>query len=67
MTEGVPLVIPEINPEAVKAAGITAGKGGIIANPNCSTIIMLMAVAPLHRAAGVKRVVVRTQNLRNPC
>ena len=60
MTEGVPLVIPEINADAVKAAGITAGKGGIIANPNCSTIIMLMAVAPLHRAAGVKRVVVRT-------
>ena len=55
-------MIPEINPEAVTAAGITAGKGGIIANPNCSTIIMLMAVAPLHRAAGVKRVVVRTSD-----
>jgi len=67
MTEGVPLVIPEINAEAVKAAGITAGKGGIIANPNCSTIIMLMAVAPLHRAAGVKRVVVSTWNLCSPC
>ena len=67
MTEGVPLVIPEINADAVKAAGITAGKGGIIANPNCSTIIMLMAVAPLHRAAGVKRVVVRCLNAHKAC
>jgi len=58
MTEGVPLVIPEINPEVVK--GIELGKGGIIANPNCSTIIMLMAVTPLHRAANVKRMVVST-------
>ncbi len=58
MTEGVPLVVPEVNPQAVK--GIKLGKGGIIANPNCSTIIMLMAVTPLHRAAGVKRMVVST-------
>ena len=62
MAEGVPLVIPEINPEAVAEAGIRAGAGGIIANPNCSTIIMLMAVAPLHRTAGVKRVVVSILN-----
>lgn len=60
MMEGVPLVIPEVNPEAVTEAGIVAGKGGIIANPNCSTIIMLMAVTPLHRAAGVKRIVAST-------
>jgi len=58
MQEGVPLVIPEVNPEAMK--GMKAGKGGIIANPNCSTIIALMAVTPLHRAAGVKRMVVST-------
>lgn len=58
MTEGVPLVIPEVNPEAM--AGMKYGKGGIIANPNCSTIIALMAVTPLHRAAGVKRMVVST-------
>mmetsp|Transcript_9545 Transcript_9545/g.28712 ORF Transcript_9545/g.28712 Transcript_9545/m.28712 type:complete len:385 (+) Transcript_9545:164-1318(+) len=58
MTEGVPLVIPEINPEA--ADSIQIGKGGIVANPNCSTIIALMAVAPLHRAAGVRRMVVST-------
>ena len=51
MTEGVPLVIPEVNPEAMK--GMRYGQGGIIANPNCSTIIALMAVTPLHRAAKV--------------
>ena len=58
MTEGVPLVIPEINPEAMK--GMKAGKGGIVANPNCSTIIALVAVTPLHKAATVKRMVVST-------
>lgn len=58
MAEGVPLVIPEVNPEAAKA--VKLGQGGIIANPNCSTIIALMAVTPLHRAAGVKRMVVST-------
>ncbi len=58
MADGVPLVVPEVNPQAVK--GIELGKGGIIANPNCSTIIMLMAVTPLHRAANVKRMVVST-------
>jgi aspartate-semialdehyde dehydrogenase len=40
--------------------GMKFGKGGIIANPNCSTIIALMAVTPLHRLAGVKRMVVST-------
>ena len=58
MTEGVPLVIPEINPEAMK--GMKAVKGGIVANPNCSTIIALVAVTPLHKAATVKRMVVST-------
>ena len=58
MTDGVPLVVPEVNPEAIH--GIEPGKGGIIANPNCSTIIMLMAVNPLHKAKGVKRMVVST-------
>lgn len=52
MTEGVPLVIPEVNPEAMK--GMRYGQGGIIANPNCSTIIALMAVTPLHKAAKVQ-------------
>mmetsp|Transcript_10225 Transcript_10225/g.21903 ORF Transcript_10225/g.21903 Transcript_10225/m.21903 type:complete len:380 (+) Transcript_10225:174-1313(+) len=59
MTEGVPLVVPEVNPEAM--SHIKLGKGGaIIANPNCSTIIALMAVTPLHRVANVKRMVVST-------
>lgn len=47
----VPLVVPEVNPDAAK----TRPKG-IIANPNCTTIITLMALAPLHRAFGVKSI-----------
>ena len=58
MTDGIPLVVPEVNADQVK--GIKLGKGGIIANPNCSTIIMLVPVTPLHRAAKVKRMVVST-------
>lgn len=58
MTDGVPLVVPEVNPDAM--GEIALGKGAIIANPNCSTIIMLMAVSPLHRAVTVKRMVVST-------
>jgi len=65
LAEGVPLVIPEINPHAITEAGIGLREGllpgaGVIANPNCSTIIMLMVVAPLHRAVGVERIVVST-------
>lgn len=54
MTEGVPLVVPQINMGAV-----SEGKN-IIANPNCSTIQMVMALAPLHRAFGIKRLVIST-------
>jgi len=50
----VPLVVPEINP-----ADLT-GHHHIIANPNCSTIIMLLAVAPLHRRFRVRRIIVST-------
>jgi aspartate-semialdehyde dehydrogenase len=64
MAEGVPLVIPEVNAGAM--AGMKAGRGGIVANPNCSTIIALMAVTPLHRAARVKRMVVSTYQARPP-
>ena len=63
MDAGVPLVVPEVNPGHIPASMRVrqGGKaGGIIANPNCSTIIMLMAVTPLHRAFGVKRMVVST-------
>jgi len=60
MEDGVPLVVPEINPgEAAKALQRNGGKG-VIANPNCTTIIALMALAPLHRAAGIKRLVAAT-------
>jgi aspartate-semialdehyde dehydrogenase len=60
MEDGVPLVVPEINPqEAVKALQKNGGKG-VIANPNCVTIIALMVLAPLHRAAGIKRLVAAT-------
>lgn len=58
MTDGIPLVVPEVNPEAVQ--DIELGKGGIIANPNCSTIIMIVPVTPLHHKANVKRMVVST-------
>lgn len=54
MDAEVPLVIPEVNPEAVKQ------HKGIIANPNCSTIAMVVPLAPLHRAFGVARVVAAT-------
>ncbi|WP_018139344.1 MULTISPECIES: aspartate-semialdehyde dehydrogenase [unclassified Thioalkalivibrio] len=52
----IPLVVPEVNPEAV--AGYK--KHGIIANPNCSTIQMLVALKPLHDAVGVERINVAT-------
>ena len=54
MEDDVPLVVPEVNPEDIK------WHKGIIANPNCSTIIMLVAVAPLHRAKKLKRLVAAT-------
>ncbi|MDY6267593.1 MAG: aspartate-semialdehyde dehydrogenase [Selenomonadaceae bacterium] len=54
MDSEVPLVVPEVNPEAIK------DHKGIIANPNCSTIIMMMAVKPLRDLAKIKRIVVST-------
>jgi len=56
MDPDVPLVVPEVNADAV--AGYT--KKGIIANPNCSTIQMVVALKPLHDRAKIKRVVVST-------
>ena len=50
MDPDVPLVIPEINPQDVKQ------HRGVIANPNCTTAVTLMALYPLHRAFGVRRV-----------
>lgn len=52
MDEGVPLVVPEINPDAAKDH-----PKGIIANPNCTTIISLMALAPLHELFKLKSVI----------
>ncbi|KAI9091394.1 hypothetical protein K1719_028205 [Acacia pycnantha] len=60
MDENVPLVIPEVNPEAMDHIKLGMGKGALIANPNCSTIICLMAATPLHRRAKVLRMVVST-------
>lgn len=54
--DDIPLVVPEVNPEAI--AGYT--ERNIIANPNCSTIQMLVALKPLHDAAGIKRIAVST-------
>jgi len=54
MDERVPLVVPEVNPEALR------GHRGFVSNPNCSTIQMVMAVAPLHRRARIRRIVVTT-------
>ncbi len=56
MDPEVPLVVPEVNPHAI--AGFT--KKGIIANPNCSTIQMVVALKPLHDVAKIKRIVVST-------
>lgn len=56
MDPEVPLVVPEVNPHAV--AGYT--QKGIIANPNCSTIQMVVVLKPIHDAATIKRVVVNT-------
>ncbi len=54
MEEDIPLVVPEVNPEDI---GLYTGRG-IIANPNCTTIIMIVALKPLHDYADIKRVVV---------
>jgi aspartate-semialdehyde dehydrogenase len=52
MYEEVPLVVAGVNPDAA------AGHKGIVANPNCTTMVMMMALAPIHRAVGLERLVV---------
>ncbi len=54
MDPEVPLVVPEVNPESI------ATHKGILANPNCSTILLVVVLAPLERAVGLRRVVVST-------
>jgi len=56
MDPDVPLIVPEVNPEAIDGYA----KKNIIANPNCSTAQMVVALKPLHDAATIKRVVVAT-------
>ncbi|MBF0422155.1 MAG: aspartate-semialdehyde dehydrogenase [Magnetococcales bacterium] len=56
MDPDVPLVVPEVNPQAIAQYS----KKGIIANPNCSTIQMVVALKPIHDAATIRRVVVAT-------
>ena len=54
MDPGIPLVVPEVNPDAIRA------QQGIIANPNCSTIQMVVALKPLHDRSPIRRIVVST-------
>lgn len=54
MDPQVPLVVPEVNPEAAK------GHQGIIANPNCTTILMTVALWPLHQVSPIRRIVAAT-------
>ena len=54
MTENVPLVVPEVNENDLKE------HNGIIANPNCSTIQMVVALEPVRQQYGLKRVIVST-------
>ena len=54
MHEDVPLVIPEVNPDAAEA------HQGIVANPNCTTMALVVALAPIYRKAGIERLVVST-------
>ncbi len=54
MDPNVPLVVPEVNPEDLE------GHAGIIANPNCTTILMLVALAPLHRVNPIQRIIAAT-------
>ena len=54
--EDVPLVVPEVNPQALEVIGTS----GLIANPNCSTIQLVVALKPLYDAAGIERIDVAT-------
>ena len=54
MAKDVPLVVPEVNPEALK------NHQGIIANPNCSTIQMMVVAEPIRQAFGLERIIVST-------
>lgn len=60
MHDDIPLIVPEVNGAVLDGWHRRSSSGGIIANPNCSTIQMLLAVAPIHRRWGVVRINVAT-------
>jgi len=64
MDDDVPLLIPEVNPEHLDLIKVQRRRrgwsGAIVTNPNCSVIGLVMALAPIHRAFGIKRVIVVT-------
>ena len=64
MEADVPLLIPEVNPDSLAILAEQRARrrwtGAIVANPNCSTVVLALALAPLHRAFGVERVFVTT-------
>lgn len=64
MADDVPLIVPEINPDHLalidRQKQRHGGRGFIVTNPNCSTITLALALAPLHRAAHIRRAVVTT-------
>jgi aspartate-semialdehyde dehydrogenase len=61
-TDDVPLVIPEVNPDHLDLIPVQRRRrrGFVVTNPNCSTIALALGLAPLHRAAGLERIVVTT-------
>ncbi len=62
MEEDVPLLVPEVNPEHLalvkRQQQVRGWRGAIVTNPNCTTTVLVMALAPLHRAFGVEAVLV---------
>ncbi len=60
MDAGVPLLIPEVNPEHLALLDRRSGKGFIVTNPNCSAIGIALALAPLHKRFGVEAVIATT-------
>jgi aspartate-semialdehyde dehydrogenase len=60
MHEEVPLVVSEVNPGALEALSADGERRGIVANPNCSTMQMVVALKPIHDEAGIERLVIST-------
>src|SRR5439155_21350360 len=60
MHEDVPLVVSEVNPDALGLLAAEGERRGIVANPNCSTMQMVVALKPIHDEAGIERLVIST-------